>query len=94
MGKLRKNKSYNYSPRYFDDKGEGNPYKIQHKLDKYRSTVGPKQGIKSKLGNAFSDLRKRGDKNVRIRMVIILTVLVLAFLYIIDFDLSIFSIKK
>ena len=96
MGKftrLRKNKSYDYKPRYFDDKGEGNPYKIEHKLDKYRTTVGPKQGLKSKFGNAFSDLRKEGDRNMKIRMAIIIAILVFAFLYIIDFDLSIFSIK-
>ncbi len=96
MGKftnLRKNKSFDYTPRYFDDKGEGNPYKIQHKLDKFRTTVGSKQGLKKKFGTAFSDLRREGDKNIRIRMIIILTILIFAFLYIIDFDLSIFSIK-
>jgi len=91
--KLRTNKKFDYSPRYFDDKGEGNPYKIEHKLDKYRSTVGGKVGLKRKFGNAMADLKKEGDRNLKIRMYIIVAILVFVFLYIIDFDLSIFSFK-
>lgn len=91
--KLRTNKKFDYSPRYFDDKGEGNPYKIEHKLDKYRTTVGSKVGLKRKFGNAMADLKKEGDRNLKLRMYIIVAVLVFIFLYIIDFDLSIFSLK-
>jgi len=90
--KLRKNKKYGYSPRYYDDKGEGNPFKIEHKLDKYRSTVNNPGGVKGRWGNAMSDLRREGDRNLRLRMVIIIAILVFIFLYIIDFDLSIFTI--
>lgn len=96
MGKftnLRKNRKYNYNPRYFDDKGEGNPYKIEPKLDKYRTTLNSGKGIKAKFGNAFSDLKKEGDRNMKMRLYIIFAILVLIFLYIIDFDLSIFSLK-
>lgn len=88
--KLRKNKKYNYRPRYFDDKGEGNPYKIEHKLDRFRSTVETPRGIKSKFNRAMSDLRKGGDQHYKFRMLIIIAVLIFIFLYIIDFDLSIF----
>ena len=93
MGKftrLRKNKKYSYSPRYYDDKGEGNPYKIEHKLDKYRTTLNSPGGLKGKFRNAMSDMKRESDRNVKIRMIIIIAVLVLIFLYIIDFDLSIF----
>ena len=84
-----KNKKYNYTPRYFDDKGEGSPYEIKHKFDDYRTTVG-KQGLKTKLNNALSDLKGEKDKEANRRIFIIAAILVLIFLFIIDFDLSIF----
>jgi len=94
MGKfyrLRKNKSFKYSPRYYDDKGEGNPFRIEPKFDKYRITTGNNRGIKRKWQNALHDLSITGDKHMRLRIIIIVSILVLIFLYIIDFDLSIFS---
>ncbi len=90
IGKLRKNRKFSYSPRYWDDKGEGSPFKIEHKLDKYRSTVEPARGLKGKFDSAMSDFKTQGDKHLWLRMVVIIAVLVLIFLYIIDFDLSIF----
>lgn len=91
--RLRGNKKYNYQPRYFDDKGEGNPYKLEHKFDKFRSTVDSPRGLKGKFSNAMSDMRREGDRNLKIRMVVIIGVLILIFLFIIDFDLSIFYSK-
>ncbi|WP_276390148.1 riboflavin synthase subunit beta [Eudoraea chungangensis] len=93
FSKLRKNRKYNYSPRYYDDKGEGSPYKMQPKLDKFRTTVDAPRGLKGKFSSAMSDMRKTGDRNLRLRMIIITAVLILIFLYIIDFDLSIFFTK-
>jgi hypothetical protein len=46
--------------------------------------------LKTKFSNAFDDLRKEGDRHMRIRFFVALAVLILIFLYIIDFDLSIF----
>ncbi len=89
--KLKKNKKFGYEPRHYDDNGEGNVYEFSQKFDKYRSTIGARGGIKSKIKNAFGELRERQDKDVTIRLAIILSVLVLGFLFIIDFDLSIFS---
>ncbi|WP_420400245.1 riboflavin synthase subunit beta [Flagellimonas sp.] len=86
--KLRKNKTFDYSPRYY--KGERSPYKIEHKLDKFRSTAHTQRGIKNKVTSAMDDLKTEGDRNLRIRFLIIVAVLILLFLYIIDFDLSIF----
>ncbi|WP_298488640.1 riboflavin synthase subunit beta [uncultured Maribacter sp.] len=88
--KLGKNKKFGYSPRFYDDKGEGNPYEIEHKFDKFRSTVGRNRGLKRKFNNVLDDVKREGDRNLRKRMVIILAVLILIFLFIIDFDLSIF----
>lgn len=86
--KLRKNRSYNYTPRYYQ--GEGSPFKIEHKLDKYRTTAHTQRGIKNKISSAMEDLKNEGDRNLKIRFIIIFLVLVLIFLFIIDFDLSIF----
>ena len=88
--RLRKNRQYGYQPRYFDDKGKGNPYKIEAKFDKFRSTLSNQRGIKNKINNAFDDTKRKGDRNIRLRMAVIMAILVLVFLYIIEFDLSIF----
>ncbi|MDO5971683.1 riboflavin synthase subunit beta [Flavivirga aquimarina] len=91
--KLRKNKKFNYTPRYFDDKGEGNPFEIKHKFDEYRKTVGSNAGLKTKINNALDDLKSNQDREVNKRVLIIVAILVLIFLFIIDFDLSIFFSK-
>ena len=45
MGFLKRtNKKFDYQPRYY--KGEGNPFKIEHKLDKFRTTTGKNKGLK------------------------------------------------
>ncbi|MDT7829974.1 riboflavin synthase subunit beta [Pricia sp. S334] len=88
--RLKRSKKFEYQPRYFDDKGKGNPYKMEPKFDKYRSTVNAPRGLKGKFGNAMSDMRQKGDRNLKKRMAIIIAVLVLIVLYIFDFDLSIF----
>jgi uncharacterized membrane protein YvbJ len=46
--------------------------------------------LKGKFGNAMSDIRQEGDRNLKKRMAIILAILVFIVLYIFDFDLSIF----
>ena len=91
--KTRKNKRFNYKPRYFDDKGEGNPFEIKHKFDEFRKTVGSNRGLKTKLNNALDDFKNNPDKEANKRILIIIGVLVLVFLFIIDFDLSIFFSK-
>ncbi|MFK8059514.1 MAG: riboflavin synthase subunit beta [Polaribacter sp.] len=89
MGFLRRtNKQFDYKPRYYQ--GEGNPYKIEHKLDKYRKTAGKNKGLKGKFGDAVEDL-KNSEKGINKTILIIIAILVFIFLYIIDFDLSIFK---
>ncbi len=91
--RLQRSKKFDYQPRYFDDEGKGSPFKIEPKFDKFRSTVDSPRGLKGKFGNAMSDIRQQGDRNLKKRMIIILAVLVLIVLYIFDFDLSIFFSK-
>ena len=89
MGFLKRtNNKFDYQPRYY--KGEGNPFKIEHKLDQFRKTAGKNKGIKAKFNDAISDL-KNSDKKVNKTLLVIISILVLIFLYIIDFDLSIFK---
>ena len=89
ISRLKKNRKFSYNPRYYDNKGEGSPFKIERKLDKFR-TVGTQRGLKGKFSSAMDDLKKSGDPYLKLRMLIIIAVLILIFLYIIDFDLSIF----
>ncbi|MBU3822627.1 riboflavin synthase subunit beta [Flavobacteriaceae bacterium XHP0103] len=91
--KLRKNKKFSYTPRYYNNKGEGSPYEIKHKFDDYRKTVGNNSGLKTKFVNAIDDYKNNPDKQANRRILIIVGILVLVFLFIIDFDLSIFFSK-
>lgn len=86
----RKNKKFNYKPRHFEHDGDGSPFAIEHKFDKFRSTVGDSQGLKGKFKTAWGEFRATSDKNTRVRTLIIIAVLLFVFLLIIDFDLSIF----
>lgn len=89
----RKNKKYNYSPRYY--KGEGNPFELKHKFDDFRVTAGNDKGLKTKLNNALDDYKYNEDRSgANRRIMIIVSVLILAFLFIIDFDLSIFFLDR
>ena len=84
--KLRKNKKFDYTPRYY--KGEGNPYEVKHKFDDFRKSI-DNNGIKTKFLNAMDDY-KSPDKSVNKRIYIIAGILILIFLLLIEFDLSIF----
>jgi len=88
--KPRKNKKFGYEPRYFDDNGEGNPFQISHKFDKFRSTVENKNGLKAKISSAWNEYKTSSNRKSNRRVLIIIAVLVLIFLLIIEFDLSIF----
>jgi hypothetical protein len=85
----RKNKKYDYEPRYYKSSNGSKPFEIKHRFDDQRSTV-QNLGLKGKFGNAIQDLKQGADVVVKRRLLIIITILVLLFLWIIDFDLSIF----
>lgn len=84
--KLKKNKRFNYKPRYY--KGEG--FELKHKFDEHRTTINPAKGIKGKFNAAIDDYNHNRNDNVNKRVLIIIGVLILLFLLIIGFDLSIF----
>ncbi|MAW94568.1 MULTISPECIES: riboflavin synthase subunit beta [unclassified Leeuwenhoekiella] len=86
--KTRKNKKFSYSPRYYE--GEGSPYKLESKFDKYRKATLETKGLKAKFNTAWEDYKYNKDERARKTTLLIAAVLVFVFLYIIDFDLSIF----
>ncbi|MFT5103447.1 MAG: hypothetical protein ACI86C_001101 [Candidatus Latescibacterota bacterium] len=88
--KTRKSKKFGYAPRYYENDGEGSPFEIEHKFDRYRTTVGPNKGIAGKFRSVFSDLKQTPNFTGTKIILVIVAILVLAFLFIIDFDLSIF----
>ena len=88
--KLRKNRRYNYTPRYYSGKEGGNPYDFDSKFSKYRDTYN-QNDFGQQWQEARMKMRTRGNRGVSSRLVLIILILTLVFLYIIDFDLSIFN---
>lgn len=86
----RKNKKYDYVPRYYKVDDDRKPFEIKHQFDEHRKSV-QRVNLKGKFINAMDDYRQGSDETVRTRMYIIIAVLVLLFLWLIDFDLSIFK---
>lgn len=88
--KSRKNKRYNYTPRYYKGKDTGNIYDFDSKFNKYRETTNAID-FGSQWAEARHMSRNRGNREINKRVLIIILVLLLIFLWIIDFDLSIFT---
>ena len=89
--KTRKNKAFGYEPRYWNDKGEGNPYKFKGKFDQNRTTLAPSGGLVTRFKSAWGEYKTTKDKSTHKTIIIIAAVLIFLFLWIIDFDLTIFS---
>lgn len=81
---------YNYTPRYYKGKKDINPYEFDSKFTKYKNT---KNAIDfgSQWQEDRANSRNRGNREINRRVIYIILVLVFIFLWIIDFDLSIFT---
>ena len=90
--KKHTNKSFDYKPRFYKHDGEGSPFEIKHKFEEYRRHSDKLPSIRNRFISAFDEL-KNSEKRVNKTILIIVAVLVLLFLYVIDFDLSIFTKK-
>lgn len=87
--KIKQNNRYNYTPRYYKGKDIGNIYDFGSKFEKYKETTNSIDfGASWKEARVAS--RTRGNRELNKRVIYIFLVLVLVFLWIIDFDLSIF----
>jgi len=89
--KLRKNRRYNYTPRYYKGKEGWNLYDFDSKFSKYRDTFN-QNDFGQQWQEARLKMRKRNNRGISSRLVIIILILVLASLYVIDFDLSLFEV--
>jgi len=88
--KLRKNTRYNYTPRYYKGKTEGNIYEFESRFHKFKET--PNQiDFGSHWAEARESSRNRGNRGINKHIILIAAILILIFLWIIDFDLSIFT---
>jgi len=88
--KLKKNRRYNYTPRYFSGKEGGNIYDFDSKFSKYRDTYNHNDFGKQ-WNEARLKMRTWNNRGISYGLVIIILIFVLAFLYVIDFDLSLFK---
>lgn len=91
--KIRKNRRFNYTPRYYKGKSEGNIYDFENRITKYRDTTNDID-FGSHWADARVSSRNRGNREINKRVIYIVLILVFIFLYIIDFDLSIFTARK
>ena len=88
--KARKNQRYNYTPRYYKGKDTGNVYSFDSKFNKYKEATNAID-FGSQWAQARNNSRNRGNREINSRVLLIMAVLILIFLWIIDFDLSIFT---
>ena len=88
--KLNRNKRYNYTPRYYQGKTIENLYDFDSKFNKYRETYN-ENDLAKQWQDARSENRNRSNRSFNTTLLVAIAVLTLIFLFIIDFDLSIFS---
>ncbi len=88
--KLKGNKRFNYTPRYYQGKDDANAKEYKTKMDMYYEEFN-----KNDFGNRWREARaqQRTRSNVEFNRTIwiIVAVLVLLCLWVIDFDFSIFA---
>ena len=87
--KQKKNRRYNYTPRYYKGKEDSNIYDFDSKFSKYRDTYNSND-----FGQQWKEIRiqmrTRKNKSISLRLLLIIFSLVLISFYILDFALSIF----
>ncbi|MBT8263055.1 MAG: hypothetical protein KJO05_09555 [Bacteroidia bacterium] len=91
LKRIKPNNRYNYTPRYYKGKDEETtPYEMGTKFDKFVDTYN-KNDFGAHWRDARKNMRNRGNVEFNRTVLIIMAVLILIFLWIIDFDLSIFT---
>ena len=93
FNKIRKNNRYNYTPRYYKGKDTGNIYDFDSKFQKYKDATNAID-FGSQWADAREASRKRGNRSLNKRVLIIIMILVFICLWILDFDLSIFTMPR
>lgn len=88
--KLKTNNRFNYTPRYYSGKDDIDETKYSTKIDAYSESFN-KNDFGSHWNEARKSSRTRSNSGLNSTILIIITILTFIFLWIIDFDLSIFS---
>ncbi|MAH82533.1 MAG: hypothetical protein CMC21_04705 [Flavobacteriaceae bacterium] len=88
--KLKKNKRYNYTPRYYKGKDSVNIYDFDSNISRYASTYN-KNDFGNTWNNTREKMRSRSNGSFSLTLLVIILILISIFLYIIDFDLTIFK---
>ena len=83
------NKRFNYTPRYYEGKEEGNAFEMGSRIRRDRETVS--NHFTEEWRAIRSESRNRKNAGVNKTFWIVLFVLVLLTMYFFDFDLSIFK---
>ncbi len=91
--KLRKNRRYNYTPRYYKGKEDGNLYEFDSKFSKYRDIYNTND-MGQQWKKARMQMRTRKNRSLSLRLFSIILILFFLALYILDFDLSLFIPKN
>ncbi len=88
--KLRKNKRYNYTPRYYKGKEGINFYDLDSKFNTYSEAYN-----KNDFGHSWNEarmkMRTKSNRSITPTLIIIILFLLFCFLYVIDFDIKIFK---
>ncbi|WP_298761277.1 hypothetical protein [uncultured Psychroserpens sp.] len=91
--RLPRNKRFNYTPRYYNGKEDTDTSQYPTKIDAYADNYN-KNDISGQWHENRIKNRTRNNSEFNRTILILIGVFVLVFLYIIDFDLSIFSLKR
>ncbi len=89
--KLPTYKKFNYTPRYYQGKENNqNLYDFDSAIRRDRETHSYND-FRAQWSEARHDSRHRGNREINKRLLIIIGVLILIFLFIIDFDITLFK---
>lgn len=86
---LQKNKRFNYTPRYYEGKEQGNTFEMGSRIRRDRETV--TNHFTEEWRTIRNESRNKKNAGVNKTFWIILAILILITLYFLDFDLSIFK---
>lgn len=88
--KSQKNRRYNYTPRYYRGKEGGNPYDFDTSLVRYRDTYNAND-FGYHWATVREKMRHRGNRSFSPLLLFIVGLLGFIALYILDFDLTLFT---
>ena len=91
--KKKKNRRFNYTPRYYSGKSIGNIYDFDLKFYKYRNTSNIND-FRDKWDAERIKMRTRKNRSISLRLIVIILLLTFISFYILGFDISIFYSKS